>query len=609
VCGIVAGLITRPIYPLLMRGLFSLEYRGYDSAGLSILQDGALHTHKHAGKVAVLSESTASINFSGTIGIAHTRWATHGEPSTNNAQPHVIGSRIAVVHNGIIENYLELKQQLKLSDSDLVSATDTEIAARAIYSELEKTGDLLLAVQQVAGRLKGAFALVVMDLKTETLVTIKQNSSLVIGRSDLGYSCASDSHALLPDFTEFVYLNDGEHARITSSSIEFYARDGSKFTPLFKSENIEQVDLAAKGNYAHFMQKEIFEQPEALSSAYESMVQADALKKNAFGTKTQQILSKVKAVQVIACGSSYFAALLAKHWIEELSELPCSVEVASEFRYRNPYMQPDTLLVAISQSGETADTLSAFTRELDNIVGRLSICNVESSSLVRASDLVCLTNAGREIGVATTKGFTTQIIALLLLTLSLCEASDSKQKQSKLPQICKDIRQLPELVAKILELDSKIAASARLFIGKAHALFLGRGLHYPVALEGALKLKEISYVHAEAYPAGELKHGPLALVDEDMPIVVLAPNNSLLPKLQANIQEVCARGGELLVITEEGVAIAGNPDLILRLPAIPEYLSPIAYTVPLQLLAYHAARLRGADIDKPRNLAKSVTVE
>ena len=608
-CGIVGAIAHRNVVPILMNGLERLEYRGYDSAGLSILTDHGMQRLRRSGKVRELTEAVQQAGLESTIGIAHTRWATHGGPSEDNAHPHVSGDGIAVVHNGIIENHEPLKRELEADGYRFDSDTDTEVVAHLVHRACAQEGDLGAAVHQVARRLEGAYALGVLSAdEPERLLAVRSGSPLVIG---LGFDenfIASDQLALLPVTNRFIFLHEGDVAEVGRSEIRITDREGNS-VERDVHEFAGSYEDAEKGEYRHFMGKEIFEQPLALQRTLEGRLDnADALTAS-LGERAGELLPRVRNVQIIACGTSFHAGMVARYWIEALTGLPCQVEVASEFRYRKHVVPENTLFVTVSQSGETADTLAALRETAsENYLARLAICNVDASSLVRESELVLLTRAGPEIGVASTKAFTTQLAGFLLLTLALarCQHRDETGIQERLDEL----RRLPSLMEQVLQLDDQIEALAEKFVEKHHALFLGRGTQYPLAMEGALKLKEISYIHAEAYPAGELKHGPLALVDRDMPVVAVAPRDDLIEKLKSNLQEVRARGGELVVFADRDVALEdGDGITVLRIPPVPECLVPMIYTVPLQLLSYHVAVARGTDVDKPRNLAKSVTVE
>lgn len=609
-CGIVGGVAERSITGVLVEGLKRLEYRGYDSAGLALINDaGQLVREREVGKVAALEDAVLASQLRGHLGIAHTRWATHGAPSVRNAHPH-ISSNIAVVHNGIIENYAELKAELQAAGYVFSSDTDTEVVAHLVHQAYLQAPDLLSAVQQVIPRLHGAYALGIIAIEQpDELIAVRMGSPLVIGVGIGENFIGSDQLALLPVTNRFVYLEQGDVVRLTRTSYAIYNQGVAVKR---KVNTLDATDVRAeKGQFKHFMLKEIYEQPEAVSRTL-AVGLTDQNLNPAFLNTGNALLGKVERVLIIACGTSFHAGLVAKYWFEELLRLPCHVEIASEFRYRMPLVEANTLMVCVSQSGETADTLAAL-RDLQRqaISGfhSLALCNVATSSLVRETDLHILTQAGPEIGVASTKAFTTQLVALMLLVMKIGQVqqrlSDEKQHQ-----IAQQLWHLPELLSNTLDLDPQILELSRAFIEKRHALFLGRGVEFPIALEGALKLKEISYIHAEGYAAGELKHGPLALVDGDMPIVVLAAQDQWLDKLKSNMQEVQARGGELFVFADQDSAIKPSDRVhVVNIPAVDGLIAPIVYSVPVQLLSYHVAVLRGTDVDQPRNLAKSVTVE
>ncbi|HCT74151.1 glutamine--fructose-6-phosphate transaminase (isomerizing) [Psychrobacter aquimaris] len=613
-CGIVGAVAERNIANILLEGLKRLEYRGYDSAGLTVIRDGELHRERQVGKVQALVDAVA-VNpefFDGHIGIAHTRWATHGEPAQRNAHPHVSG-KIAVVHNGIVENYAELKKALIAKGYVFTSQTDTEVVAHLINDIYKTTPDLLEAVRAVIPLLHGAFALGILHIDCpEELITVRLGSPLVIGVGIGENFIASDQLALLPVTNRFMYLEEGDIAKLTRSSIQVYA-DGVEV-----KRQIHEIDAAQhnadKGEFKHYMLKEIYEQPDAVARTVEMAVDSDEPSKlrDDFLQRHEALLKGVKHVQVIACGTSYHSGLVAKYWFESLIRVPCSVEVASEFRYRNPVVVDNTLVICISQSGETADTLSAL-RDIQKSTPAglvsLALCNVPTSSLVRETDIFLPTLAGPEIGVASTKAFTTQLAALMLLVLKVGVVQE-RMTGENLSTLLGQLQELRGQLYASLNLDAPIKAMSEHFEYKKSCLFLGRGLQFPIALEGALKLKEISYIHAEGYAAGELKHGPLALVDKDMPIVVLAPKDSMFDKLKANMQEVHARHGELFVFASESSQMVAEDRLhVVYVPDVCETLAPIVYSVPVQLLSYHVAVMRGTDVDQPRNLAKSVTVE
>jgi glutamine---fructose-6-phosphate transaminase (isomerizing) len=614
-CGIVAGIAERNIVPVLMEGLRRLEYRGYDSAGIALLADGRLVRQRTLGKVAALGEVVERDGLNGNAGIAHTRWATHGKPSAENAHPHMSADRIALVHNGIIENHAELRAMLQQRGHRFTSETDTEVIVHLIVDELGNgSGDLFTALRAASAKMHGAYALAVLDQEApDRVVLAREGSPLVIGLGIGENFAASDIQALLPVTQRFVDLEDGDFAVLERSTIALYDRDGMPVERPVRESSREAL-AADRGGYRHFMLKEIYEQPEAIAATLQGRLGANGLLPNLLGPDTAERLAGVRAVQVVACGTSYHAGLVARYWFEAVLGLPCQVEVASEYRYRPHVVMPGTLLVVISQSGETADTLAVLKQARDEAFGaRLAICNVPESAMVRNADLVLMTHAGPEIGVASTKAFTTQLVALAILVLLLaehCEVAElSLQKRA---DWVRGLRALPEQVRAVLAMDAAIEQLSERLVERDHALFLGRGQHFPIALEGALKLKEISYIHAEAYPSGELKHGPLALVDADMPVIAVAPNDAQIEKLASNLQEVRARGGELMVFADRDTVPALSPeDTWIALPTAPalEWLAPVLFTIPLQLLAYHTAVLKGTDVDQPRNLAKSVTVE
>ncbi|ERL57029.1 glutamine--fructose-6-phosphate transaminase (isomerizing) [Psychrobacter aquaticus] len=613
-CGIVGAVAERNIANILLEGLKRLEYRGYDSAGLTVIRDGALHRERQVGKVQALVDAVA-INpefFDGHTGIAHTRWATHGEPAQRNAHPHVSG-KIAVVHNGIVENYAELKETLMAKGYEFTSQTDTEVVAHLIHDIYKQNPDLLEAVRTIIPLLHGAFALGIVHVDCpDELITVRLGSPLVIGVGIGENFIASDQLALLPVTNRFMYLEEGDIAKLTRSSIQVYA-DGIEV-----KRQIHEIDAAQhnadKGEFKHYMLKEIYEQPDAVARTLEmALDKGENVKlRDDFLQRHETQLKGIKSVQIIACGTSYHSGLVAKYWFESLIRVPCSVEVASEFRYRNPVVVDHSLVICISQSGETADTLSALRdtqKQSPTGLVSLALCNVPTSSLVRETDIFLPTLAGPEIGVASTKAFTTQLVALMLLVLKV-GAVQQRMSEERLSTLIGELHQLPGQLYNSLNLDAPIKTMSEHFEDKKSCLFLGRGLQFPIALEGALKLKEISYIHAEGYAAGELKHGPLALVDKDMPIVVLAPKDSMFDKLKANMQEVHARHGELFVFASESSQMVAEDRLhVVHVPDVCEILAPIIYSVPVQLLSYHVAVLRGTDVDQPRNLAKSVTVE
>ena len=608
-CGIVAGVAQRNVVPILIEGLKRLEYRGYDSAGLAVIKSGEIFRKRELGKVKGLEALIAADPVDGMVGIAHTRWATHGKPSTRNAHPHVSRDKVAVVHNGIIENHDHLRTALQQNGFEFTSETDTEVVVHKIVEDLQSANSLLAAVKATVATLQGAYALgVVYTEQPDTLIACRKGSPLVIGIGIGEYFIASDIAALLPVTQRFIFLEDGDIAELKTDSLVIYDADDHRVErPIVESQL--KADAVDKGKYRHYMLKEIYEQAWAVSETLEGRFIDNRLQDNAFGHNAAEVFDQIKSVQILACGTSYHAGMVARYWFEKLARVPCNIEVASEFRYRNPVISPDTLVVTISQSGETADTLAALLEAKRlGVKHSLVICNAPESSLVRESDLVLMTRAGPEIGVASTKAFTTQLVALLMLIVAVGRRfALTKELEEK---IVSELFSLPGNIEKVLKLDNSIELLAQRFADKYNALFLGRGTHYPIAMEGALKLKEISYIHAEAYPAGELKHGPLALIDAEMPVVTVAPNNNLLEKLKSNIQEVSARGGQLIVFMDENLAESSDENVqIVKMPSVANIVSPIIYTVPLQLLSYHVAVLKGTDVDQPRNLAKSVTVE
>ncbi|MFP0197127.1 glutamine--fructose-6-phosphate transaminase (isomerizing) [Pseudomonas sp. PHC1] len=609
-CGIVGAVAERNITAILVEGLKRLEYRGYDSAGVAVYtNDGALERTRRVGKVSELDAALAEHPLVGRLGIAHTRWATHGAPSERNAHPHISGD-VAVVHNGIIENHEALREQLKALGYVFTSDTDTEVIAHLLTEKLKSLPDLTDALKAAVKELHGAYGLAVIHAQQpDRLVAARSGSPLVIGLGLGENFLASDQLALRQVTDRFMYLEEGDIAEIQRDKVQIWDVTG-KAVERQTVQYTDGAEAADKGEFRHYMLKEIHEQPSVVQRTLEGRLSADQVLVQAFGPQAAELFAKVRNVQIVACGTSYHAGMVARYWLEELAGIPCQVEVASEFRYRKVVVQPDTLFVTISQSGETADTLAALrnAKEL-GFLGSLAICNVGISSLVRESDLTLLTQAGREIGVASTKAFTTQLVGLLLLTLSLGQVRGTLGEGVE-ATLVEELRRLPTRLGEALAMDSTVEKIAELFAEKNHTLFLGRGAQFPVAMEGALKLKEISYIHAEAYPAGELKHGPLALVDNDMPVVTVAPNNELLEKLKSNLQEVRARGGELIVFADEKAGMTnGEGTHVVQMPHIHDILSPILYTIPLQLLSYYVAVLKGTDVDQPRNLAKSVTVE
>jgi glucosamine--fructose-6-phosphate aminotransferase (isomerizing) len=610
-CGIVGAIAQRNVVPILLEGLRRLEYRGYDSAGLVIINDG-LHRVRSTGRVIELTEESGRQQVHGHLGIAHTRWATHGAPTQDNAHPHVSADEIAVVHNGIIENHEALRERLQSLGYVFNSQTDTEVIVHLVHLHYHAfpEPDLLAAVQKATAELQGAYAIgVVCKDAPERLVAARRGSPLLIGLGIEENFIASDVSALLPVTQKVIYLEEGDIAEIKLLGIRIFDAQGLRVD---RAAHISELsaEMVELGNYRHFMQKEIHEQPRAIADTLEAAASYGSIPASLFGSAAESVFKRIKSVRILACGTSFHAAKVAEYWIESLAGLPCRAEIASEYRYRTSVADPDTLIVTISQSGETRDTIDALLQA--QALGHqhsLAICNAAESALVRASELTFLTRAGPEIGVASTKAFTTQLVGLFMLTLVLGRLH-GKITEAQEKQWLDQLRELPGLVQRVLALEPEIAAWAERFADKHHALFLGRGVHYPIALEGALKLKEISYIHAEAYPAGELKHGPLALIDKDMPVVAVAPNDSLLEKLKSNLQEVRARGGELFIFADQDSHFSPQDGVqLLRLPIHAGPLSPIVHTIPLQMLAYHAALFKGTDVDKPRNLAKSVTVE
>ncbi|SFT96957.1 glutamine--fructose-6-phosphate transaminase (isomerizing) [Pseudomonas marincola] len=615
-CGIVGAVAERNITAVLVEGLKRLEYRGYDSAGVALINDaGVLDRRRRVGKVSELDAALAADPLPGRVGIAHTRWATHGAPSERNAHPHFSGNQLAVVHNGIIENHEALREELKGFGYTFSSDTDTEVIVHLLDHTLKTQPDLAAALKIAVKQLHGAYGLAVISAKQpDRILAARSGSPLVIGLGLGENFLASDQLALRQVTDRFMYLEEGDIAEITRDSVQIWDVSGAPVTRE-QVQYHEGAEAADKGEFRHFMLKEIHEQPSVVQRTLEGRLGEDHVLVQAFGPQAAEIFAKAKNIQIVACGTSYHAGMVARYWLEELAGIPCQIEVASEFRYRKVVVQPDTLFVSISQSGETADTLAALRNAKDLSPGNggylasLAICNVGISSLVRESDLTLLTLAGPEIGVASTKAFTTQLVALMLLTLALGRVRGTLEAKVE-AELVAELRRLPTRLGEALAMDHVVEKVSEHFAEKHHTLFLGRGAQYPVAMEGALKLKEISYIHAEAYPAGELKHGPLALVDADMPVVTVAPNNELLEKLKSNLQEVRARGGELIVFADEQAAMSnGEGTHVVNMPHIHDALAPILYTIPLQLLSYYVAVLKGTDVDQPRNLAKSVTVE
>jgi len=610
-CGIVGAIAQRDIVPVLVEGLRRLEYRGYDSAGVAVLNgSGALKRVRTVGKVQILQDTIDASPTHGPIGIAHTRWATHGVPSERNAHPHISDDGLAIVHNGIIENHETLRAELSASGYAFTSDTDTEVIAHRIHHHLKKGGTLLEAVGRTVAELEGAYALaVVSESDPERIILAREGCPVVIGLGKNENFVASDIAALLPQTRTFVFLEEGDVAEVTRTSVQITDRSGKPVERKIHESELS-ADAADKGQYAHFMLKEIHEQPRAVADTLQERVANGRLLEAAFGPAATEVFGKTEAVHIVACGTSYHAGFVARYLIEQLANIPCSVEIASEFRYRSPVVPRNTLFVTISQSGETADTLAALRlAKQGGYLSSLAICNVPESSLVRESELVMLTRAGPEIGVASTKAFTTQIAALGLLVVALAKSHGATPEQER--TLVTRLVELPGMIEKTLALDPVIQDLAKRFVDKHHALFLGRGTMYPIAMEGSLKLKEISYIHAEAYAAGELKHGPLALVDDDMPVIAVAPNTDLLEKLKSNLMEVKARGGELIVFADPESGMKSSEGVtVITMPKHVSYIqAPVVYTIPLQMLSYHVATARGTDVDKPRNLAKSVTVE
>lgn len=615
-CGIVGAVAERNIAAILVEGLKRLEYRGYDSAGLALIDaHGALRRHRRPGKVSGLEQALAEEPLSGRVGIAHTRWATHGAPCERNAHPHFSGDDLALVHNGIIENHAPLRERLRGLGYTFTSDTDTEVVVHLIHHKLKELGDLAAALKSAVAELHGAYGLAVISRhQPDRLLVTRSGSPLVVGLGIGENFIASDQMALRQVTDRFMYLEEGDVAEIQRNRVQVWDVTGAPVTREVVQYH-EGAEAADKGEYRHFMLKEIHEQPKVVQRTLEGRLGSDHVLAQAFGPQAAELFARVRNVQIVACGTSYHAGLVARYWLEGLAGIPCQVEVASEFRYRQVVVPADTLFVSVSQSGETADTLAALRNAKARrgsghaYLSSLAICNVGTSSLVRESDLTLLTQAGPEIGVASTKAFTTQLVSLLLLTLALGRVHGTLADGLE-ARLVDELRRLPSRLGEALAMDKTIEKVAEFFADKHHSLFLGRGTQYPVAMEGALKLKEISYIHAEAYPAGELKHGPLALVDADMPVITVAPNNELVEKLKSNLQEVRARGGELIVFADREADIEnGEGTQVVAMPHIDDVLAPILYTVPLQLLSYHVAVLRGTDVDQPRNLAKSVTVE
>ena len=615
-CGIVAAIAQRDVEQILLEGLTRLEYRGYDSAGVAIYNGHDLSRLRTEGKVAELEKALKKSPLQGNLGIAHTRWATHGKPCEVNAHPHMSGCNVALVHNGIIENFESLREKLKKSGYKFDSQTDSETIAHLIHFYMQTENNFVASVRKAVADLEGAYALAIIHKDyPEMLIGVRKGSPLVVGLGIGENFLSSDNLALLPVTQKFIFLEEGDLAVIQKEKVDIF---DVTYVACVREPYTSQLthDAVDKSGYRHYMLKEIYQQENVLSDVLEGRISDESVLSEIFGHGASEIFKQVEYIQIVACGTSYHAGLVARYWLESITDVPCNVEVASEFRYRKVAIVKNTLLVTISQSGETADTLAALREIKTNknknknkkLLATLTICNVPESSLVRESDLVFMTRAGTEVGVASTKAFTTQLAALLLLVLSVQKAKGLKNVDES--EMVKALKHLPTTASEFLALDKNIAELAKAFANKNHALFLGRGVHNPIAMEGALKLKEISYIHAEAYPAGELKHGPLALVDENMPVIALSPNDTLLEKLKSNLQEVRARGGELFIFADSKSGIQEDDGIhVIHLPEVNELLAPIVYTIPMQLLSYHVAVIKGTDVDKPRNLAKSVTVE
>ncbi|HHE3469351.1 glutamine--fructose-6-phosphate transaminase (isomerizing) [Pasteurella multocida] len=609
-CGIVGAIAQRDVAEILVNGLHRLEYRGYDSAGIAIVdQEKRLQRVRCLGKVQVLAEAVAAEKITGGTGIAHTRWATHGAPSEDNAHPHVSG-QFAVVHNGIIENYEQLRIDLQEKGYQFLSQTDTEVIAHLVHWVMRNETSLLRAVQQVVKQLKGAYGMVVMDCEQPNhLVAARSGSPLVIGLGIGENFLASDQLALLNVTRRFIFLEEGDVAEITRRTVDIYDVNGHPVQRDSQDSHLTH-DATEKGTFRHFMQKEIFEQPRAILNTLEGRLHQHNVLVDSIGNGAERLLEQVEHIQIVACGTSYNAGMVARYWFEHLAGISCDVEIASEFRYRKFVTRPKSLLITLSQSGETADTLAALRLAKEKgYMGAMTICNVAGSSLVRESDLAFMTRAGVEIGVASTKAFTTQLATLLMLVIAIGKVTGNISLSQE-EELVKALQSLPAEIEKALAFNQQIESLAQDFADKHHALFLGRGEYYPIAMEGALKLKEISYIHAEAYAAGELKHGPLALIDADMPVIVVAPTNDLLEKVKSNIEEVRSRGGQLYVFADKEASFTETEGMkIMTMPKVNEVIAPIFYTIPMQLLAYHVALIKGTDVDQPRNLAKAVTVE
>jgi glucosamine--fructose-6-phosphate aminotransferase (isomerizing) len=607
-CGIVAGVSLKDVVPVLVEGLRRLEYRGYDSCGVAVMSGGAIARARTVERVQELSEQVQKDVIRGPLGIAHTRWATHGGPVIENAHPHIAGGRIALVHNGIIENYAQLREELQTKGVEFLGQTDTEVLCHLVDDYYD--GDLLDAVKKALNRVRGAYAIAVFS-KDEPgrLVGARLGSPLVLGLGCSENYIASDAMALAGVTNDIVFLEDGDVVDVTTAKVDMFSHQGQEYVPVTREPmHVQAYTGAAElGPYRHYMQKEIFEQPRAIGDTLEGV---EGICPSLFGEKARDIFTQTNRLLILACGTSYYAACTAKYWLEAIAGIPCDVEIASEYRYRASIADPNTMVVTISQSGETADTIAALKHATSRgMTKTLTICNVSQSALVRESALAYITRAGVEVGVASTKAFSTQLTALYLLALTFAKLRGRLDEEQEKQALCR-LRHIPTALTAVLALEPQVIAWAERFACKDHALFLGRGVHYPIALEGALKLKEISYIHAEAYPAGELKHGPLALVDASMPVVTIAPNDRLLEKLKSNMQEVRARGGELYVFADADTHIESEEGMhVIRMPENYGDLSPVLHVVPLQLLAYHTALAKGTDVDKPRNLAKSVTVE
>ena len=607
-CGIIAAASTRNVGKLLVQGLHKMEYRGYDSAGIALHQENSIAHLRALGKVQLLEDMMISEKPKSKLGIAHTRWATHGEPSEVNAHPHKSKDKVYIVHNGIIENYIELKEALVKDGYEFSSQTDSELIAHLLDSYLEKGNSMIDAMYLAKEKLEGAYAIAAIDMENNnSLVVARNKSPLLLGIGTDEMLAASDPLAIGQLTNEFVFMEDGDVAEISAESYKIFDENKQEV-----EREITNIDISSqatsKGDYKHFMEKEIYEQPEAILNTLDGRVGGDDILDNIFGLGSSELFAKAKRIQIVACGTSLHAGRVAANWLSSIAELPCQIDYASEYRYRNPHVDENSLLITISQSGETADTLAALRYAKEKgYLGSVSICNVPTSSLARESDFVLFTNAGPEIGVASTKAFTTQLAGLMLLVLSLAKSRNLNPKLRT--RVITALRTLPEVINETLALKEKILDLAPAIASKDNALFLGRGIFYPIAKEGALKLKEISYIHAEAYPAGELKHGPLALIDEDMPVIALAPESEIAEKLVSNLEEVKARGGTLYVFADPSVKMDVKNGALITMPKCDFLLTPIVYTIPLQILSYEVALLRGTDIDQPRNLAKSVTVE